>query len=83
MKSHMNNPFYQERLIKEAREISTRNGFELVEHRKYLGKISALANKEPYARDVVIKAFDDWRDVIIFFTGYEQHTLERGQTKCP
>jgi len=48
-----------------------------------LGKISALANKGPYARDVVIKAFDDWRDVIIFFTGYEQRAFEEEQTKCP
>ena len=77
----MNDPFYQERIIKEAREIAERNGFKLGEHLNCIGKIAAVSNKAPYAPDVVIKAFDDWRDVVIFFMGYEQLSFELKNTK--
>jgi len=75
-KTKMNLPFYQERIITSAREIAERNGFFLVEHHNYPGKISAMTSKAPYAKDIVIKAFDSWYDVIIFFSGYEQHAFE-------
>lgn len=77
----MSNPFHQECIIKEAHEIAERNGFKLVEHRNYIGRISAVATKVPYAADVVIKAFDGWRDVCIFFAGYEQLAFELKNTK--
>lgn len=77
----MNSPFWQERVIKEAHEVAERNGFKLVEHRNYIGRISIVATKAPYADDTVIKALNDWTNVIIFFSGYEQLAFELKNTK--
>jgi hypothetical protein len=77
----MENPWEQERIIKEASEIAKHNGFRLENHRNYFGKVSLVAEKSPYTKDTVIASFDNWRDLIVFMSGYEAHEFERGNTK--
>lgn len=60
------NPFSIEMQIKAAREIAERNGFQLEENHCFPGRISLLATKPPYAKDVVIRVFEQWEDVIIY-----------------
>jgi hypothetical protein len=35
-----------------------------------------MANKEPYAKDVLIVRFASWEHAEVWFGGYEQHMME-------
>ena len=68
------NPWTIESIITHAKEMTERNGFELLPGEG--GVIKIVAKKPPYGRNVTIARLNDWASVELFFLGYEQGKLE-------
>jgi hypothetical protein len=67
-------PWAIESVITHAKEMTERNGFELLPGEG--GVIKIVAKKPPYGRNVTIARLNDWAAVELFFLGYEQGKLE-------
>lgn len=68
-------PWAVSREVDYAHSMSKRCGFEL--RPAYPERpIGLFALRAPYAKDVRIGTFNSWREVILFFQGYEQRILE-------
>jgi len=67
-------PWTIESVITHAKEMTERNGFELLPGEG--GVIKIVAKKTALRRNVTIARLNDWASVELFFLGYEQGKLE-------
>ena len=68
------NPWIIESVITVTKEAAKRNGFRLEPASD--NRLALIANKEPYAKDVLIVRFASWEQAETWFGGYEQHMME-------
>ena len=68
------NPWIIESVITVTKEAAKRNGFRLEPASD--NRIALMANKAPYAKDVLIVRFESWEQAQIWFAGYEQQIVE-------
>ena len=73
------NPWHIESIINEAKDRANRNGFRLEPGEG--NSIKLVAQKEPYGKNICIGRCADWREVEVFFMGYEQQILEANAVK--
>ena len=68
------NPWTIDSVITVTKEAAKRNGFRLEPSND--NRIALIANKEPYAKDVLIVRFASWEQAEVWFGGYEQQMME-------
>jgi hypothetical protein len=68
------NPWIIDSVITVTKEAAKRNGFRLEPASD--NRIALMANKAPYAKDVLIVRFNTWEQAEVWFGGYEQHMME-------
>jgi hypothetical protein len=68
------NPWIIDSIITVTKEAAKRNGFRLEPASD--NRIALMANKAPYAKDVLIVRFNTWEQAEVWFGGYEQHMME-------
>lgn len=71
-------PWEQKREIDTALEMVARNGFVIdIPPHGWHGKLGLFAvnNAHGFATNVVLEAFDTWREVLVFMAGWEKREL--------
>ena len=74
----MDNPWKQKETIDVALQMVAREGFRVDTHHHFGNKICLYtkgSNEHGFANDIVLEAFTDWTEVIIFMSGWVKHDL--------
>lgn len=75
----MSDPWQVKFQIDKAHEMAARNGFKLVNDRDVIALETAGHNEHGFADDTRVERFEDWRDVILFFSGWEKLAFAQRQ----
>ena len=79
------NPWQLSRTIELANSQAERNGFYLDEDRNYQGKVAikAKAGSGIWTDDTVVVAVENFREVLIWISGWEKREMYEKMAKLP